>query len=1297
MKEPGLERMLFVDAHPRAAFIDHFYAAGTGVTELIEGTAAELGDFAGSAYEISSVEEADEGPTVTLRRTGIVAGREVSVTKSITLDRGERDTDGVTVSYVISVADLVAAGVGAAESALGHLPADALFAPEVNLTLLAGWARDRYVLVDDARPSASFLADSGTHADASSVTLVDESGGLRLRLSWRFGAPQATGDAAPSPAAHGAQAWSPDWAAAEAPRRAAPIQARPRRAGQAGPRDPLSTRGDHGLAERGRLRAHLPEHGPGAVWTHPPRSRSQPARGPTTGREWTVNGPLDVAFVWHMHQPYYRISDSGAFEMPWVRLHAVKDYIPMIEILEGYPELRQTFNLVPSLVEQLLEYATGRYVDTYEEHARKPAAELSRSEKSFLLGTMCERSFHPRARRYPRYLELALKRDGCTTDGRVRVAEFSEGELRDVQVLFDLAWFHPTCLSDGPLAELAARGRDFTESDKSTVAAAQAALLARVVPMYVRAAAAGHIELTTSPYFHPILPLLMNSDMARVSLPSVELPTRRFDHPEDADEQIREALRLHQRVFGGLPRGMWCSEQSVGEDVIAPLSDHGISWTISDEAVLAHSLEVDLHREAGGRLLDPSVLYSTYRLERERGAIDIVFRDRTLSDLVGFTYQDWDSADAAADLLARLTQIRVDLPSDDAPYLVTIALDGENAWEYYKNEGHDFLGRLYEGIEHDPALRCVTVSEHLNESPPKRELAWLHTGSWIRGDLGTWVGDRAHRPAWDLLHDARDAVAGVRARVGATAAVTAGVVGGAPNEAHAGARVAASNEGPTPAPVGAHPEAPYAEAPAVEAAWREILIAEGSDWFWWFGDHQESGLDEVWDAAYRRHLQQAYRLAGLNPPARLFAPVAGGPPETAAGLTPVVVDGRFTTPEEWDQGIRLTRAGGGVMQRAESPPVLELRCSWSPEGLYFLVVPRVPFPEARVEVDFYLGGSEEPAGGGATGHRVPVVPASEAAAVFVATLGFTPTHRVRVVLTAEEDGLSATAVLSRAPFEERTEGVTIATDEVIEVQVDWTAIDIGGTGPLFIGSSTVGRWAHPRRVPFHRRGGAASALRSCSLGGELPQIVVLAHHHEDRVLFYDVHRLGRGQDLGPTFECEYRDPILGPDAEFSQRAADEFLGRRDLHDGVVGAELEVVDDVRTHEAVRRPDTHIALGKEDAVGAHLSEDSAVHVVDRPRHHAGCAGFLECQRDEDRILQPLPDAHYGDVEIAEAQALEYRRICGVGHHHVQQVIAERLDPILVDVDAEHLFTQLGQGLSHTGAETAEADHNELAAHA
>ncbi|HZK48558.1 MAG TPA: glycoside hydrolase family 57 protein [Thermoleophilia bacterium] len=715
-----------------------------------------------------------------------------------------------------------------------------------------------------------------------------------------------------------------------------------------------------------------------------------------------MNEPLDVAVVWHMHQPYYGLSDTGAFEMPWVRTHAVKDYAEMVDVLEGYPRLHQTFNLVPSLVEQLLEYATGRYVDTYQEHARRPAAELTPRERAFVLEVMCERSSHPRARRHPRYLELAQKRDRCTTGKRVRVEEFTDAELRDAQVWFDLAWFHPTHLEEGPLADLVARGGDFTEEDKDAVFAAQAALLSQVLPTYRRAAAAGRIELTTSPYFHPILPLLANSDLARVSLPEVELPTRRFDHPEDADEHIARALRFHTEVFGKTPRGMWCSEQTVGEDVIAPLSRHGIAWTISDEAVLGRSLGRALQRDAGGRLSDPDFLYSAYRLERERGAIDIVFRDRTLSDLVGFTYRDWDPGDAAADLLRRLRQARHDLDSSDAPHLVTIALDGENAWEYYRNEGRDFLERLYEGLQQDESLRCVTVSEHLDEAPPTRGIPWLHTGSWIGGDLGTWVGDRAHRSAWDLLHDARDAVARVRARTTLPASAE-------PTDATT--PLATATAKPTDAP--SRPAPVAAEPSDIDAAWREIMIAEGSDWFWWFSTHQESGLDEVWDAAFRRHLQQAYRFAGLRPPPALFAPILECAPGGAGGSLTPTVDGHLTTPDEWEQGVRLARAGGGAMQRAGGSPVLDLRFGWSNEGLFFLVVPRFPVQETPLDVVFYLGRS----GGVAHGDTLrPDRPALLADAAIVATLGFVPGYRVALTLRGPGSDLSAAASFSAAPF-----------------------------------------------------------------------------------------------------------------------------------------------------------------------------------------------------------------------------------------------------------------------------------------
>ncbi|MHB8868493.1 MAG: glycoside hydrolase [Thermoleophilia bacterium] len=701
--------------------------------------------------------------------------------------------------------------------------------------------------------------------------------------------------------------------------------------------------------------------------------------------------PLDIAFVWHMHQPYYKISDTGAFEMPWVRMHALKDYADMVEVLAGYPSLHQTFNVVPSLVEQLRDYAAGDYRDTYREHALKPAAELSPHERAFLLEIMCERVTHPRTKGSPRYLELAQKRDRLTVDGTVRTEEFSVEELRDLQVWFDLAWFDPRHLRDGPLGDLAARGRDFTEDDKVVVSAAETRLIARVLPTYRDAADSGAVELTTSPYFHPILPLLINSDCARVSMPAVELPTRRFAHPEDAREHVRLALECHRLTFGRNPAGMWCSEQSVGEDVIGLLAAEGITWTVSDEAVLARSLTPDRRRQADGRLDDPRLLHTAYRLEREEGSLAIVFRDRVLSDLIGFTYQDWDPGDAAADLTHRLLQIREALPDGDRGHVVTIALDGENAWEYYRNDGRDFLERLYERLEAEPALRCVTVSEHLAAHPPVRSLPWLHSGSWIGGDFGTWLGDTAHRRAWDLLHDARDAVAAVRA------------------------------------------------VREVETAWREIMIAEGSDWFWWFSDHQESGLDHVWDATFRRHLQQAYRLAGLDPPASLFEPVLPGTNGSDGYLT-ANVDGALEPPDEWRRGLPLRPTAAGVMQRAAGLPVNELRFGWDADHLFFLVEP-AHRAAGLIEVVFFVGSD----GSGGT-------------AELADSLGFRPAWALALTITTPAEAsisgdVAGEAAAGAHAVRLNDAAVRVAGGRVVEAAVPWEVLQDTALPTIRVGAA----------------------------------------------------------------------------------------------------------------------------------------------------------------------------------------------------------------------------------------------------
>jgi alpha-amylase/alpha-mannosidase (GH57 family) len=677
--------------------------------------------------------------------------------------------------------------------------------------------------------------------------------------------------------------------------------------------------------------------------------------------------PLHVAFVWHMHQPYYRSARGGAFEMPWARMHALKDYLDMVESLAPYPDLHQTFNLVPSLVEQLEAYAAGDFVDVYWEHTLKPAAELDPSEQAFVLERMCEHPDHPRARSHPRYLELAQKRMAQAPHGWETCAgAFTVDDLRDLQVWFNLAWFDPGALSVAPLSELVSRGSNFREEDKQVIARAQADILARTLPAYMEAAGRGQIELSTSPYFHPILPLLANSDSTRIAAPDTLLPPRRFAHPEDAAEQVMSAMDKHERVFGERPRGMWCSEQAVGEDVIPLLIQAGLSWTISDETVLARSLSgaaaprdvLDSRDRLGaglveGRvsLLDPASLYAPYRLERETGEIAMIFRDHTLSDLIGFAYQAWDSRDAAADLVRRLHELHaianasplaagargsLSAAERSRPPLVTIALDGENAWEYYPRDGRDFLRYLYEALSADPSLRCVTVSEHLRESPPIRSLGWLHTGSWIGGDLRTWSGDRAHNAAWELLHRARDFAAARRLPVPAGATdLNAGLDPGPVAEPGA-------SPGPSPAGEPGGGQGPSPET-GPEAAWGHILVAEGSDWFWWFGDHHHTELDHVWDLHFRLHLQEVYHSLGEPVPVELFIPILEQAPSAfpapPQGMLAPVIDGVAGDPAEWSAAGFLAVDVLSTMQRSEATKIREVRFGWRANDLCLLVVP----------------------------------------------------------------------------------------------------------------------------------------------------------------------------------------------------------------------------------------------------------------------------------------------------------------------------------------------------------------------
>src|SRR5881275_779201 len=350
-----------------------------------------------------------------------------------------------------------------------------------------------------------------------------------------------------------------------------------------------------------------------------------------------------------MHQPYYKDDLQDTFLLPWVRLRCAKDYYKMPALLDDYPAIKQTFNLVPALVAQVEDYVDGRFTDVYLDLARRPVSELTIDERAFIARWMTESSQIRRVRQYPRYLDLTRKREQAWPRAADDLAKlFSDAELRDLQVWFNLSWIGPEVMAaDAEIAELVRKGRLFSDSDVEPVLRVQFELLRKVLPQYRALQERGQAELITSPYYHPILPLIADLGIARVARPDLALPRAIFKHPDDAAEQLRLGLEAHRRHFGRRPRGGWPPEAAVSEEAVRLAADHGLEWILSDEGVLSRSLASPITRDAHGQVIQAEQLYAPYRVQRNGPPIHLVFRDATLSNAIGFDYQNSPADEAA--------------------------------------------------------------------------------------------------------------------------------------------------------------------------------------------------------------------------------------------------------------------------------------------------------------------------------------------------------------------------------------------------------------------------------------------------------------------------------------------------------------------------------------------------------------------------------------------------------------------------------------------------------------------------
>lgn len=606
---------------------------------------------------------------------------------------------------------------------------------------------------------------------------------------------------------------------------------------------------------------------------------------------------LQVCFFWHMHQPYYKDPESGRYILPWVRLHAIKDYVALPRLFRQVKGVKHTFNLVPSLLAQVEDYVENGADDLFLSVSRKNAFDLTREERLFALHNFFSAFPPTMILPQPRYAELFHRKDeaiqSLETEGSH--GEFGASDFNDLATLFNLTWFHPLLREeDSELTRLWEKGRGYTEKEKNFVLDRQLDVMATLIPEYRKLVHEDGGELSCSPMYHPILPLLIDNKAAQDALPGVPLPKIPFAYPEDAIAQLsrgRDAFKSH---FGVEPRGVWPSEGSISPAALDAIARTGFRWAATDEILLCKALGKGIQRDSHGVPNEPDWFYRPYAVHTPHGNVDMLFRDHHLSDLIGFEYSRWDNQDAVNHFVSLVGKIYDKLKGIHSGmrrenYILPVILDGENAWEYFYDSGRFFLLNLFKKMEAlGPDISCVTISEALSRYGEAEEIPKVPVGSWIDGTFGIWIGHQEDHAAWEALARVRNLWKSrsefLRDR---------------------------GDEG--------------AEADLKQAL-EHIYIAEGSDWCWWYGDDHFTPHGPEFDQLFRHHVKEAYRLLKETPPDSLDIPIIQKGKIPVAGKNVLKaprdyihpkINGMVSSYFEWSAATRyLPTAEFGAMHRA---------------------------------------------------------------------------------------------------------------------------------------------------------------------------------------------------------------------------------------------------------------------------------------------------------------------------------------------------------------------------------------------
>ncbi len=535
---------------------------------------------------------------------------------------------------------------------------------------------------------------------------------------------------------------------------------------------------------------------------------------------------ISLLFLWHMHQPYYKDTIKDQYVMPWVRLHATKGYYDIPLAMEKYG-ISGCINVVPCLLEQIEDYVNNNAEDSWKIYTEKHPDDMTNDEKGFVLENFFMLNWDRLIFTSKRYAELLNKREEyLKRKSFVEMAPyFSSADIMDIQVLFNLKWFGFMAREHNPFLRLLdEKDRFFTNIDKMELLRIQRKILIDIIPLYRRLQREGKIEISFTPFYHPIFPLVYDTDISRRSAPTAPMPSR-FSYPEDALWHVREGKKYAEKIWEKEITGMWPAEGSVCPEIVPAVADAGVKWIAADDGILFRSI---------GNSDKNRVLYKPYKVKSADREVITFFRDKYLSDLIGFSFAKME-ADKAADIF--VNYIRSAKENSWDPFnesVISVILDGENAWESYPNNGRDFIFALFQKLSASPDIKTETMDSYLSRHDSSKfpVIERLYSGSWINSDYMIWIGNMQDNTAWNYLKRVREFWDSWQR----------------------------SN--------------PEIDSLTKQEVMRSLYRAEGSDWFWWYGDSFSSQNDYLFDRLFRRHLRKVFKLLGEESPTYLDMPIS---------------------------------------------------------------------------------------------------------------------------------------------------------------------------------------------------------------------------------------------------------------------------------------------------------------------------------------------------------------------------------------------------------------------------------------